>query len=95
MAMKAAVFKGKNMISLDERPVPDAGPGEAVLRVSLTTICGTDVHIMNGKLVRIMPGTGHWIKRARHWKTTSQIPWTKKSALKCQGSSLSKKHKRP
>jgi alcohol dehydrogenase len=49
MAMKAAVFKGKNMISLDERPIPDAGPGEAVIRVSLTTICGTDVHILRGE----------------------------------------------
>jgi alcohol dehydrogenase len=49
MEMKAAVFKGKNIISLEERPVPDAGPGEAVIRVSLTTICGTDIHIMRGE----------------------------------------------
>ena len=26
-------------------PRPVAGPGEAVIRVTLTTICGTDLHI--------------------------------------------------
>jgi alcohol dehydrogenase len=47
--MKAAVFVGPGRVRLQERPVPVAGPGEAVLKVTTTTICGTDVHIMRGE----------------------------------------------
>ncbi len=47
--MKAVVFKGKNHIAVEEvaRPVPRAG--EAVIRITTTTICGTDVHIVRGE----------------------------------------------
>ena len=44
--MRALVFHGDGQIGLDEVPLPKAGPSEAVVRVSLTTICGSDVHIM-------------------------------------------------
>jgi len=47
--MKATVFHGVNDIRLDEVPRPRAGVGEAVIRVTLTTICGTDVHILRGE----------------------------------------------
>lgn len=47
--MRAAVFHGVNDIRLDNVPRPHAGPGEAVIRVTLTTICGTDLHIMRGE----------------------------------------------
>jgi len=47
--MKALVFRGLNQIAVETRPVPKAGVGEAVLRVTLTTICGTDVHILKGE----------------------------------------------
>ena len=43
--MKAAVYRGKDNIHIEEVPIPKAGPGEAIVKVSLTTICGTDVHI--------------------------------------------------
>lgn len=43
--MKAAVFEGRERIVLEERPIPACGPSDAIVRVSLTTICGTDVHI--------------------------------------------------
>jgi alcohol dehydrogenase len=46
--MKALVFHGVNEISIDEVPRPRAGAGEAVIRVTLTTICGTDLHIVRG-----------------------------------------------
>ncbi len=49
MNMRANVFKGANKIGLEDRPVPKAGSGEAVVKVTLTTICGTDVHIMKGE----------------------------------------------
>jgi threonine dehydrogenase-like Zn-dependent dehydrogenase len=47
--MRAAVFQGKGKIALREVPRPTAGPGQAVVRVTLTTICGTDVHILEGE----------------------------------------------
>ncbi|HEY8943654.1 MAG TPA: alcohol dehydrogenase catalytic domain-containing protein [Polyangiaceae bacterium] len=47
--MRAAVFERKNRISVREVPKPEAGPGEALVRVTLTTICGTDVHILRGE----------------------------------------------
>ena len=47
--MRALVFRGPNQINLEHVPIPKPGPGEAVIRVTLTTICGTDVHIVNGE----------------------------------------------
>jgi len=47
--MKAAVFHGPGDIHLDRKPIPLARAGEAVLRVTLTTICGTDLHILRGE----------------------------------------------
>ncbi len=47
--MKAAVFVRPGAIELQERPVPEIGPGEALVRVTTTTICGTDVHILKGE----------------------------------------------
>ncbi len=47
--MKAAVFLEPGRIALDERPIPDIGPLDALLRVTTTTLCGTDIHIMKGE----------------------------------------------
>ena len=47
--MRATVFHGPNDIRVEEVPRPHAGPGEAVIRVTTTTICGTDIHILKGE----------------------------------------------
>lgn len=47
--MKANVFHGKHDIRIEEVDRPSAGIGEAVIRVTLTTICGTDLHILRGE----------------------------------------------
>ena len=47
--MKAAVFAEPGKIVLSEKPIPTVGPRDALLRVTLTTICGTDVHILKGE----------------------------------------------
>ena len=47
--MRATVFHGPNDIRVDEVPRPHAGVGEAVVRVTTTTICGTDIHIVKGE----------------------------------------------
>lgn len=47
--MKAAVFIEPGMIVLDDKPVPTVGPGQALIKITTTTICGTDVHILKGE----------------------------------------------
>src|SRR5207342_3500619 len=47
--MRATVFHGPGDIRVEEVPRPHAGPGEAVVKVTLTTICGTDIHIVKGE----------------------------------------------
>ncbi|MFH5803251.1 NAD(P)-dependent alcohol dehydrogenase [Alienimonas sp. DA493] len=47
--MKAAVFVEPGRIVLEEKPVPQVGPLDALLKVTTTTICGTDVHILKGE----------------------------------------------
>jgi alcohol dehydrogenase len=47
--MRAAVFEGKGKIRIREVRRPDPGPGEALIKTSLTTICGTDVHILKAE----------------------------------------------
>ena len=47
--MRATVFRGVNDIAVEEVPRPHAGFGQAVIRVTLTTICGTDLHIVRGE----------------------------------------------
>jgi threonine dehydrogenase-like Zn-dependent dehydrogenase len=47
--MKATVFHGKDDIRVNEVIRPHAEIGEAVMRVTLTTICGTDLHIARGE----------------------------------------------
>jgi threonine dehydrogenase-like Zn-dependent dehydrogenase len=47
--MRATVFHGPNDIRVEEVPRPHAAAGEAVIRVTTTTICGTDIHILKGE----------------------------------------------
>lgn len=47
--MRANVFQGVNQYRIMEVKRPTAGVGEAVIRVTLTTICGTDLHIVRGE----------------------------------------------
>ncbi len=47
--MRANVFQGINQFGIREVERPQAGQGEAVIRVTLTTICGTDLHIVRGE----------------------------------------------
>lgn len=47
--MKAAVFVEPGRIVLDDKPVPDVGPQDALVKITTTTICGTDIHILKGE----------------------------------------------
>ncbi len=43
-SMRAAVLRGVGDVAVEERPVPEAGPGEVVVRVASVGVCGSDTH---------------------------------------------------
>lgn len=47
--MRATIFVEPGRIVLGEKPVPDVGPLDALIRITTTTICGTDIHILKGE----------------------------------------------
>jgi threonine dehydrogenase-like Zn-dependent dehydrogenase len=47
--MKATAFVRPGRIELREKPVPEVGPLDALMRITTTTICGTDIHIVKGE----------------------------------------------
>ena len=60
--MRAAALESPGSLVLETRPVPDPGPGEILLAVEATTICGTDLRIESGAKTRgVTPGVvlGH------------------------------------
>ena len=55
--MKALVYHGPGKRSWEEKPRPTLKePGDAVVRVTRTTICGTDLHIMKGDVPTVTDG---------------------------------------
>ena len=60
--MKALVYGGEGKIELKEVPVPKINKStDAIIKVTKTTICGTDLGIIKGKVPTVKPGTtlGH------------------------------------
>ncbi len=58
--MKAVVYDAPGRFSIGQVPTPDPKPGEVRVRVQQTGICGTDLHIHNGKFFAEFPLTpGH------------------------------------
>ena len=55
--MKALVYQGPAKKALEERPKPDiTAPTDAIVRITKTTICGTDLHILKGDVPTCEPG---------------------------------------
>src|ERR1700720_2498831 len=56
-AMKAFVYLGPAKKALEERPKPEiASPTDAIVKITKTTICGTDLHILKGDVPSCQPG---------------------------------------
>ena len=55
--MLAAVYYGPNDVRLEDRPVPEIGPGELLLKVVSAGVCGTDLRIWRGAHRKFPPGT--------------------------------------
>jgi len=55
--MKALVYLGPNQKALEDRPKPViTAPTDAIVKVTRTTICGTDLHILKGDVPSCIPG---------------------------------------
>jgi len=60
--MKALIFRGRGQKALEDKPEPKIEkPSDAIVRITKTTICGTDLHILKGDVPEVKPGTtlGH------------------------------------
>ncbi|HET9050407.1 MAG TPA: alcohol dehydrogenase catalytic domain-containing protein, partial [Candidatus Dormibacteraeota bacterium] len=55
--MRAVTFQDVGRIELDDVPLPTIDePGDALVKVSLTAICGSDLHIVHGRIPGMLPG---------------------------------------
>jgi alcohol dehydrogenase len=55
--MKALVYQGPGKKALEDRPTPEiTAPTDAIVRITRTTICGTDLHILKGDVPTCTPG---------------------------------------
>ena len=55
--MKALVFLGPAKKALEQRPKPEIkAPTDAIVKITKTTICGTDLHILKGDVPTCKPG---------------------------------------
>ncbi len=54
--MKALVYNGPEKIALEDVPVPQIiEPDDAIIKVTTSTICGTDIHIWHGGMPEVEP----------------------------------------
>src|SRR4030088_3125801 len=55
--MQALIFQGPGKKTLEERPKPTiAEPADAIVKITKTTICGIDLHILKGDVPTCRPG---------------------------------------
>ena len=78
--MRAVVYREKGVFALEERPVPKIqDPTDAVVRVTLASICSSDLHIKGGFVPRAVPGTivGHELT----WRPSAVTAFSASGAL--------------
>lgn len=47
--MKSLIFIESGKIEIVDKKIPDVGPNDALIKITTTTICGTDIHIFKGE----------------------------------------------
>ncbi|MCG3809134.1 MULTISPECIES: NAD(P)-dependent alcohol dehydrogenase [Psychrobacter] len=47
--MKSLIFIEPGKIEIVDKKIPDVGPNDALIKITTTTICGTDIHIFKGE----------------------------------------------
>ncbi len=73
--MRAAVYRGIDDVRVEDVPIPEIGPGEALVRIRACGVCGTDLkkihyglvspprifgHEMAGEIVQVGEGVEEW-----------------------------------
>ena len=79
--MRAAVYKGEQVLEVEELPDPTPGPNQVVMRVKYSAICGTDVHAFLYDLAQPGAVMGHEYTGAivdvgsnvTRWKTGDRV----------------------
>ena len=62
--MKALVYKGPGEKALENRQKPKiTAPTDAIVTITKTTICGTDLHILKGDVPSCQPGAVFWVTK--------------------------------
>ncbi|HJQ95847.1 MAG TPA: alcohol dehydrogenase catalytic domain-containing protein [Acidimicrobiia bacterium] len=92
--MRVLVFDGPHAFHIEERPLPQPGPGEVRVRIAYVGICGSDLHGYTGESGRRVPGMvmGHeasgWVEALGEAVSTLTIgqPVTFNPAIACNGS---------
>ncbi len=55
--MKALIYRGPGKKALEERAKPGIlAPTDAIVKITKTTICGSDLHILKGDVASCEPG---------------------------------------
>lgn len=55
--MKALVWHGARKVSMEDVPVPTVNePDDIILRVTGTTVCGSDLHLYNKEIIQLKDG---------------------------------------
>lgn len=55
--MKACVWMGKENLEVQEKPVPQVtDPEDAIIKITGTTVCGSDLHLYHGEILQLKPG---------------------------------------
>ncbi len=71
--MKALVYQGPGKKALEDRPKPEiAAPTDAIVRITKTTICGTDLHILKGDVPTCAAGP-HSRPRGRRRRRAGRV----------------------
>jgi L-iditol 2-dehydrogenase len=79
--MRAAVYRGKNSVAIEDVPVPEIGAGEALIRVAACGICGTDIKKIHHGFVKPPQILGHEVagtvvavgEGVRRWKPGDRV----------------------
>jgi len=53
--MESIIIQKPKEIKMSERAIPEPGPGEVLIKVIASGICGTDIHIFNGEYLGVYP----------------------------------------
>lgn len=56
ISTRVLVFDGPHRMHIEDRPLPEPGPGQALIRVARVGICGSDLHGYTGESGRRLPG---------------------------------------